>query len=499
MSLRRKVIANDVGLLLSLSLMIGGSLWGLARQRAHVRASLAEYAALQRVEAGEVRFLAYRQTARPDDLAAALLELRRYKAIVAQYDTGLPPEITPELQASARSKTKVLLAGLSHLTAAAPPPRASPDELSADFADLLAVCTGFLHRTNVASTDDLRLAVIGVSTVAGVTVVVAVAVSVWQYRRVMVPLDRLRHWCRRTAGGDFSAAYEPTADREFQDLGRDVNRMAEDLAAFYRRLEERVAARGRQLALSERLASVGYLAAGVAHEINTPLNVMSGYAELSIKRLRRAPPGDDADPGPDVVRQLEIIRAEAFRCKEITQKLLSLARGTGEARQAVSAAAAVRDVASLVRGLPASRRKRIEVARTDDPCEVHANPTELRQVLLNLVVNALEAIGDAAGTVNVTVERDGGRITIRVVDDGRGMTAETLDRAFEPFFTHKRGAGNAGTGLGLSITHAIVADHDGEITAHSDGPGRGSTFTVRLPAAGGPASARRDAAVEAVT
>jgi signal transduction histidine kinase len=308
----------------------------------------------------------------------------------------------------------------------------------------------------------------------------ALAASLWQYWQVILPLHRLRAWCRSAAGGEFPVPYEPSSDREFQDLGRDVNKMAAELTAFHRRLEAMVAAKSRELVRSERLASVGYLAAGVAHEINSPLNIMSGYAELTLKRLGRLAPGA-ADA--DIAKYMSIIRSEAFRCKDITQKLLSLAKGNGDVREPISLAQIAAEVSTMVAGLKIFRGKRLDIAiEAGEPLDVCANSTEMKQVLLNLVINAIEAIVPDSGWVKVTGRRSGEWIELEVSDNGRGMSRETLERAFEPFFTNKRGAGDPGTGLGLSITHAIVADHGGRIAANSDGPGLGSRFVVCLPA-----------------
>jgi signal transduction histidine kinase len=120
---------------------------------------------------------------------------------------------------------------------------------------------------------------------------------------------------------------------------------------------------------------------------------------------------------------------------------------------------------------------------------VDAVEGEMKQVLMNLLINALEATDDGTGEVKVTVARDGEhRVTLAVADNGRGMGPETLERVFEPFFTERRprdpdSPPRPGTGLGLSITHAIVQSHGGRISAYSDGPGRGSRFVIDLPAA----------------
>ena len=226
---------------------------------------------------------------------------------------------------------------------------------------------------------------------------------------------------------------------------------------------------------------------------------MSGYAELSLKRLRRTAP-DSGDP--EISKHLSIIRSEAFRCKEITHKLLSLARGNGDIREVISLTDAAIEVSTMVRGLKSFRNKQLRLKLDRDaPLFVRANLTEMKQVLLNLTINAIEAVTENTGTVVIDGRNTLGWIELEVSDNGRGMSHETMGRVFEPFFTNKRGVGEPGTGLGLSITHAIITHHGGEIRAHSDGPNRGSRFTIRFPAAvppGIPPAPERHAVPEVV-
>jgi two-component system NtrC family sensor kinase len=503
MSLRRKILVKDAVLLLALLFTIGGALWGLGRQQQHVRASLGEYAALQRVQSAGAHLVAYQQAVHAGhvrdpqalaELRAAVSAMGEYKAMVSQYNSVLPSEISPDVQSVVKAKTKSLMAGLVQLSMQVDPPGTRPvarninpaaisteiDALSHQLAELLQACDGFVQSTQLASGRDLRLTITAIASGAVCLMALALAASLWQYWQVIVPLHRLRAWCRSAAGGEFPVPYEPSSDREFQDLGRGVNKMAAELTAFHRRLEAMVAAKSRELVRSERLASVGYLAAGVAHEINSPLNIMSGYAELTLKRLGRLAPGA-ADA--DIAKYMSIIRSEAFRCKDITQKLLSLAKGNGDVREPISLAQIAAEVSTMVAGLKSFRGKRLDIAiDAGEPLDVCANPTEMKQVLLNLVINAIEAVVPESGWVKVSGRRSGEWIELEVSDNGRGMSRETLERVFEPFFTNKRGAGDPGTGLGLSITHAIVADHEGRIAANSDGPGLGSRFVVCLPA-----------------
>jgi len=305
--------------------------------------------------------------------------------------------------------------------------------------------------------------------------------SRWHYDSVMGPLDRLRRWVGRVGGGDFPPPLEVSGDLEFRQLMGDVNQVAGQLQEFYQSLDEKVQQTSRELVRSQRLASVGFLAAGVAHEINNPMNIMTGYAELTLNRLSR---GYDPAAAADAVRALAVIRDEAFRCKQIISKLLSTSRGIEQNRERFSLSQLAREVVGMLQGLKSLNDRQVELKfDPDQPLEVWANISEIKQVLLNLLTNALEAVKPGVGRVILQGQRDGEWVVLSVGDNGRGMTPQTLERIFEPFFTEKRGVGEPGTGLGLCISHAIVENHGGKIVASSDGPDRGSVFTLHLPAA----------------
>jgi signal transduction histidine kinase len=503
MTLRRKILVKDGLLLASLAVLIGGAAIGLWQQHRHLNASLNEYAILSLVQQGRARVEGFRQAvhsgklsdpATLNELVAGQTVLSRYKAVLSQYDSILPPEIPADQQNIAFSTTGRIVTALVQLRhqfeglpAAkrtgidVPALNQSIDQVVLDIDSLSETCDGFIHRTQLESNRDLTAVMFVTAISAAAVIAMTIGASFWQYRKLIVPLQHLRAWCGRIAKGDLSSGTLPGKDLEFQQLSAAVNKMAAELDLFHRRLEAMVESKSRELVRSERLASVGYLAAGIAHEINTPLNIISGYAELSMKRLAKNPPSAPDDPG--LTEQLNIIRSEAFRCKQITQRVLSLARGNSEIREEISLAQAVVDVAEMVRGLKIFRRRQLEVKLpADDQLAVIANLTEMKQVLLNLLVNAIEAVAQDAGCVVIDAKRREDTVEIRVRDNGRGMTALELGRIFEPFYTSKRGVGAPGTGLGLSITHTIVTGHGGSIEAHSDGPGLGSEFVLRLPA-----------------
>jgi len=360
-------------------------------------------------------------------------------------------------------------------------------------AQLATHTSAIIAQTQETANAKRRTTIILVSVLTLLITLAAFAIAIWQYRIVMRPLQRLREGVKTITQGQFTDRLSTDEVREFADLASEFNHMAGELDDLYRDLEEKVATKSKELVRSERLASVGFLAAGVAHEINNPLGIMSGYAELSLRKLKNN--GDGA--AEHATRSFEIICEEAMRCKKIIQKLLSLVRGgpssgDEDQRERISIAQVVRDVTEIVQGLAPYRGKHIE---TNIPAEgqpdahlcVMGRENELKQVLLNLVINALEAVDTQRGIVKISAHHHQQRVVLEVTDNGKGMSAQTLDHLFEPFFTEKRGVGNegenAGTGLGLSITHAIVEQHGGRIHARSEGPGKGSTLTVEMPAA----------------
>jgi signal transduction histidine kinase len=327
----------------------------------------------------------------------------------------------------------------------------------------------------------MTLVLIGIF--SGVFVLLSLLIGVLHYRSVVHPVDRLASAVRRFASGHLNDRVEPSGQREFAELARDLNHMADELQSLYRDLERKVAEKSRELVRSERLASVGYLAAGVAHEINNPLGIIAAYAERALQRIRRGTM--DAQSTENILQAFQIICDEAFRCKEITDRLLTMARSSGEGRRAVSIAALAQEVVAMVAGLPQYRHAHLTLECDEQREKLVAlvNDSEIKQVLLNLLVNAFEAIDGTDGRITIIVKQSRDQLVeLTVIDNGRGMENETLNRIFEPFFSHKKGERH-GTGLGLSICHAIAESHGGKLTAMSDGVGKGSRFVLSLPSA----------------
>ena len=301
-------------------------------------------------------------------------------------------------------------------------------------------------------------------------VVLLLGLGLVTYSWVFRPLRHLGHGSRRNAGGDFGFRIELDTCDEMADLGQALNDMTDRFQEIRDDLDHQVQLRTKEVVRSEQLASVGFLAAGVAHEINNPLASIAMCAESLEARI-----GSEVDAVAS--RYLQLIQSEAFRCKGITEKLLDFSR-VGEVRRQVTALGAlVHDVVDMLRHVGRFAHKTVSFVDGPDVL-VLANPQEIKQVVLNLLVNALDSI-DEDGEVVLTVSRDGDEAKLVLTDDGCGMNEEVLKNLFEPFFTSR--PSKKGTGLGLSIVHRIVADHEGRIEVMSDGPTCGATFCVILP------------------
>jgi signal transduction histidine kinase len=318
----------------------------------------------------------------------------------------------------------------------------------------------------------------------GVAILTVVACLSWfYYSWVFHPIRDLEQGVSRLARGDFDKRIELHSGDEMQDLAAAFNNMTDRLHEMYRDLERQVNERSRQLVRSERLASVGFLAAGVAHEINNPLHAIALCSEALEGRLGELVARQAATASRNVAdceviyKHLKTIQDEAFRCKAITERLLEFSRGGERKREPIPLDELIQSVLDAAQHLPNCRGKRLvfEPAGRVVAC---VNALEIKSVALNLVVNALDSM-DAGGTLTVELRQWNGQAEIVFSDTGCGMEPEVLENIFEPFYTRSRSG--KGTGLGLTISHRIITQHEGEIEAASGGVGKGSTFTVRLP------------------
>lgn len=492
MSLRWKMASQIACMIVGLLLISAAAMWGLNGLQQDYGVAFSGYQELRDVYGKVGLPLAMARellNASPDNRAWAG---RQIEAASRQFDIYFSdarhfPDRDP-VDVKAADQMRGALAAAARQLQRPAPPGANPEDIQR--ADLKAVedatsqmgwFATLLQKTTKRGQDAAarkrRDTITAVGLICAAVIAGAVVLGILQYRSVMLPLQRLGAGVRKIAAGEFKQRLDDRGGGELAGLARDFNRMAAELDEFYHRLEEKVAIKSKELIRSERLAGIGFLAAGVAHEINNPLGIMAGYAEYSLDQIKRQPLSES---NQDLAKSLHVICDEAFRCKEIIGRLLSLARPGEAERTQVDLAKVATDVAAAVRGLRDYRERRLTLV-ADGPLYVNAVEAEMKQIVLNLAVNAFEAVGPD-GEVRIEVTPNDGWIELRVCDNGRGMSGQTLEHVFEPFFTDKRGVREPGTGLGLSITLAIVESHGGRITASSAGPGKGSEFVVRLPA-----------------
>ncbi|NQU19996.1 MAG: HAMP domain-containing protein [Candidatus Nealsonbacteria bacterium] len=308
------------------------------------------------------------------------------------------------------------------------------------------------------------------------------------WRWILHPLRVIIHGSRRVAGGEFGHRIRLDTDDEMAELAEALNDMTARFRNIRDDLDAQVRERTKQVVRNEQLASVGFLAAGVAHEINNPLasiamcaeSLESRVGELLDGRQPDGKPPEEHDDRHEVIRNyLRMVQDEAFRCKEITEKLLDFSRIGQTQRQHTELRELVRGVVDMVGHLGKYQGRQIEFDG-DEPVVAAVNAQEIKQVVLNLLTNALDSL-EVGGTVWIELGKRDGMAQLTLSDNGCGMEPDVLEHVFEPFFTRRRA--DQGTGLGLSITYRIIADHGGTIRADSAGLGEGATFRVRLPLA----------------
>ena len=279
----------------------------------------------------------------------------------------------------------------------------------------------------------------------------AVAIGVYLFRSVAGPVSRLQEGAARLAGGDLDTRIRVDRDDELGALARQFNAMTAAVKEHQERLVEQ-----------EKLAVIGRLAAGVAHEINNPLAVILGYARL-LRKKADAPVRDD----------LQVIEDETLRAKLIVDGLLDLSRPIELHPEPVDLRAVSDEVVARLAGTRALEGVQTSVTGGG---RALGDGQKLRQVLVNLVKNAAEAAGPG-GRVEIAVEETAGGIRLSVTDSGPGLSPEVRAHLFEPFFSRKDG----GTGLGLAVSKGIVEAHRGTLQAESE-PRGGARFSVLLPA-----------------
>ena len=316
--------------------------------------------------------------------------------------------------------------------------------------------------------------------IGGMVLISGLLAAILGVRMIGEPLQRLRDKTLRVAAGDLEHPVRLDTHDELSELAESLNHMCQQIAESQRRLEQETAARLKaidHLRHADRLTTVGRLAAGIAHELGTPLNVVAGRAGL-IQSGRLSP--------DEVAASAAAIKAEADKMTRIIRQLLDFARTSAPRMAATDLRPIVQRTLSLLEGMADDHHVRLRLSPGNDPAVALVDAEQIQQVFTNLIVNAIQAMPNG-GDVTIVIERRtdwppeqahsgcGSFLAVSVSDTGLGISPDDMPHLFEPFFTTK-GVGE-GTGLGLSIAYGIVREHGGWIDVASQ-PGQGSRFAV---------------------
>lgn len=317
----------------------------------------------------------------------------------------------------------------------------------------------FTHQRNVISA--VFLAIVGAATLASLVLLVVAN------ELVLRPIRSVVTMAQKVIGGDLSARVGIRPPGEMGVLCRAVDSMAQAVAE---RQELLKLATRQQIGRSEQLASVGRLAAGVAHEINNPLTGVLAFADM----LRDKENMDDQDR-----QDLDLIIRETKRAREIVRGLLEFARETPSVKAHLNINDVVRQTTRLLGKREAFQNIFIVEDLAENLPPVNGDKNQLQQVMVNLALNGCEAMPEG-GTLMISSRCEDDRIVVKVTDTGCGIKKTHLDQIFEPFFTTK--PVGKGTGLGLSVSYGILRQHGGTLEVESQ-EGNGTTFTITLPLA----------------
>jgi two-component system NtrC family sensor kinase len=302
---------------------------------------------------------------------------------------------------------------------------------------------------------------------------------------VTKPVAVLQEGMKRLAkGSDLDKLIEINTNDEMGMLARTFNTMAWDIKLYRARLEgwteelqkevdkktAVIKKAQEQMLEAEKLASLGRLSAGVAHELNSPLTGIVTFAHLVHDRI---PPNDKQS-----LDDIDVIITQADRCSSIIRGLLGFARKGPSERTSVDLNDLVQETISMLTRQRDYREINVAMDLKEDLPSVTADPNQLQQVILNIFTNSADEMSNGGEVRISTRETPGGYVEVEFADNGPGIAPEIMDKIFEPFFTTK--PVGQGTGLGLPVSYGIIKRHGGDITVKSE-PGKGASFLVSLP------------------
>jgi len=399
--------------------------------------------------------------------------------------TPSPAEVREDVLEQGRSfRGRMLASGEWYVSAYAP-----LRSYEGRIIGMLAV--GRLERAYTSTRNRVILSFFGIATIG---FIVILGVTYREIGKVMLPVGKMVAATRNIAAGHFDLEVQSSPQHgeialladSFNTMLKSLRQMRGDLEEWGRTLEEKVHQRSEELfamqarvAQSERLASLGILAAGVAHEINNPLGAVMALTALTLEDLKEDDP--NRENLQEVVRQSE-------RCRDIVKGLLQFSRHSKVNPELADLNRILQDTLSLV--TKQAQFLNITVAVNYDPQlpPVMADKSELEEVFMNILINAAQAMRER-GTITITTRHSAADNSVEVLisDTGCGVPPDKIDKLFHPFFTTKESG--QGTGLGLSIAYGIITSHHGSISVESE-VGKGSTFKIRLPIASAVATGR---------
>jgi len=321
-----------------------------------------------------------------------------------------------------------------------------------------------------------------------VLVLISVSLFIIHYKFVLKPISLLNEGMQKlTKGENFTIEIHSNDEmgmlaRAFNSMAQEIKQYKEKMDNWTRALEDEVQKKTveilkaqEQFINTEKLASLGRMAAGVAHELNSPLTGIVTFAHLILKRT---PPENEQD-----IEDLEVIIDQANRCSKIIKGLLGFSRRTSAEKVFVNINQLTESTISMVRNQAKFHNIKFKLNFDSNPPQVSVDPNQIQQVFLNLLLNAADAIndrGEITVATRVTNDAVSGKsyVEIEFTDNGPGIPEEHLGKIFEPFFTTK--SLGKGTGLGLAVSYGIIKKHNGTIFAKSE-VGTGASFFVRLP------------------
>lgn len=339
---------------------------------------------------------------------------------------------------------------------------------------------GLLEKAFTSVRDRVIVSFFGIATVGFILIV---GITYYEIRSITRPIGEMVHATRGIAAGRFDQEVKPAPGEigllsdSFNSMLHSLRQMRADLEEWGRTLEQKVKERTDELvtmqakvAQSDRLASLGKLAAGVAHEINNPLGGILALTALTLEDMQ------EDDPGRE---NLEEVIRQTQRCRDIVSGLLDFARQSSVNREPLDLNRVLEETLSLL--TKQALFFNIRVVKNLDPQlpTVMADRAHLQQVFMNILLNAAQAMKEKGIVTVITRPGAGGTVEVLISDTGCGIPSDKLGRIFDPFYTTK--SDEQGAGLGLSIAYGIVTSHRGSISVDSQ-VGKGSTFKVMLPA-----------------